>query len=75
MRYKIDNLAKVELTAYGLQILHYYYDDIEGNPELGMPMEIGGYYKMPLYMLFDLFGDYVFGSGEEIFVNNVIEME
>ena len=75
MKYNVNHSVKVKLTEYGLKLLHYYYDDIDGNPDLGMPIEIGGYYKMPLYMLFDIFGDYVFDNNKEIFVNNVIEME
>ena len=78
MKYDLNCNVKVQLTSYGLDLLHEYFDDFD-DIELDAikNMEVGNYHRMKLYQLFDVFGDYVFPSKHGVgpFVDNAIEME
>ena len=78
MKYDLNCNVKVQLTSYGLDLLHEYFDDFDDiESDTIKNMEIGNYYRMKLYQLFDVFGDYVFPSKHGVgpFVGNAIEME
>jgi len=70
MKCNLEQMAKVELTDFGLHILEDF------DPELLQDCKIGKYHRMELYMLFDIFGDYAYHIDDVgPFVNNVIEIE